>query len=136
MFIDFHDIRNLGMNQFDAVSEATASTAKRLQAISDEATAYSKKQYESTYALGGRLLNAKGFNEILELQSDYAKTSYENFVAEATKLSALYSEFAKQAFKPARTEFAEPSREQPSPLATGFVATKSAPVQKKERVEG
>jgi hypothetical protein len=34
------------------------------------------------------------------VQSAYAKSAYEGFVAEATKLGDLYTDFAKEAYKP------------------------------------
>ena len=36
----------------------------------------------------------------MEVQSEYLKSSYEDFVAEATKLGGLYTDFAKEAYKP------------------------------------
>jgi hypothetical protein len=36
----------------------------------------------------------------LQLQSDFAKSAYEDFLAEATKLGELYASIAKEAFKP------------------------------------
>jgi hypothetical protein len=36
----------------------------------------------------------------MSLQSEYAKTTYETFVAEAKKISELYADLAKQAYKP------------------------------------
>jgi hypothetical protein len=127
MLIDLQEMRNLGMNQFDAVSEAAASTAKRLQAISQEATAFSKKQYEDTYALGDKLLNARGLDEIMGLQSDFAKSSYENFFAEAAKMSALCSQFAREAFKPAGEAF-KPAGEAFKRAGEAFQPARTAPL--------
>ena len=36
----------------------------------------------------------------MEVQSHYLKSSYEDFVAEATKLGELYADIAKEAYKP------------------------------------
>jgi hypothetical protein len=36
----------------------------------------------------------------MEVQSAYLKSSYEDFVAEATKIGELYADLAKQAYKP------------------------------------
>jgi hypothetical protein len=40
------------------------------------------------------------FVEALALQTDFAKSAYEDFVAEATKIGELYSSIAKEVFKP------------------------------------
>jgi hypothetical protein len=36
----------------------------------------------------------------MEVQSEYLKSSYEDFVAQSTKLSELYAGLAKEAYKP------------------------------------
>ena len=34
------------------------------------------------------------------MQTDYAKTAYEGFVAKATKIGELYADLAKETYKP------------------------------------
>jgi hypothetical protein len=61
---------------------------------------YSKKSAESSAAAWEKLLSAKSPEKALEVQSQYLKLSYEDFVTEATKLGGLYVDLAKQAYKP------------------------------------
>ena len=42
----------------------------------------------------------KKLDEAITLQTDYAKSSYEGFVAQATKMGEMYQAVAKEAFKP------------------------------------
>ena len=42
----------------------------------------------------------KSLDKALEAQSDYARSAYETFVADAQKIAGLYSDLAKQTFKP------------------------------------
>jgi hypothetical protein len=42
----------------------------------------------------------KSLDKVLEAQSEYAKTAYETFVADAQKIAGLYGDLAKQAVKP------------------------------------
>jgi hypothetical protein len=69
-------------------------------AIFTEGADYTKKSVETRLALGEKLLGAKSF-EVIQIQSEYAKTSYADFVAQATKMGELHSNLAKAAFKPA-----------------------------------
>jgi hypothetical protein len=46
------------------------------------------------------MLGAKSIDKALEIQTDYAKTAYEGFVAQATKIGELYADFAKETYKP------------------------------------
>ena len=36
----------------------------------------------------------------IEIQTAYAKTAYEGFVAQATKMGELYADLAKESYKP------------------------------------
>jgi hypothetical protein len=58
----------------------------------ESATDYSKKSFEEGSAALERLLGARVFERAVEIQTAYAKTAYEGFVAQATKLGELYAE--------------------------------------------
>lgn len=94
-------------DQMDAATAATASLTKSLQSIAAEATDYSKKSFETSSATFEQLIAAKTPDAAFKIQSDYAKTAYEGFVAQATKMGELYTSFAKEAFKPVETAFAK-----------------------------
>ena len=72
---------------------------KSLQTIA-EATNYSKKSLENSSAFLEKLLGAKSLDAAIQIQSEYAKTFYAGFIAQATKMGELYSNFAKEALKP------------------------------------
>ena len=71
---------------------------KALQAIAAETTDYSKKSFEKSRVLAEKLIGVKKIDEAIQLQSDFAKSAYEDFVAQATKIGSLYSDLAKDAF--------------------------------------
>ena len=74
--------------------------SKSAQAIAAEIAGYSKKSLEDGAAAWEKLMSAKSLDKALEVQSAYMKSSYEDFVAEATKLGELYADLAKEAYKP------------------------------------
>ncbi len=71
-----------------------------LQSIFAEGADYAKKSVESRLALGEKLLAAKSFETVIQIQTEYAKTAYADFVAQAAKMGELHSNLAKAAFKP------------------------------------
>jgi hypothetical protein len=77
-----------------------------LQAIFAEGADYTKKSVESRLALGEKLLGAKSFDAVIQIQTEYAKASYDAFVAQATKMGELHSNLAKAAFRPAEQAIA------------------------------
>jgi hypothetical protein len=78
-----------------------------LQTIAAETTDYSKNSLESNSAYVEKLLGAKSLDNAIQIQSEFAKSAYEGFVAQATKIGELYTNLAKEAFKPVETAFAK-----------------------------
>jgi sporulation protein YlmC with PRC-barrel domain len=87
---NFDDFQKFGTEQL---------VGKSLQTIA-EATNYSKKSLENSSAFLEKLLGAKSLDAAIQIQSEYAKTFYAGFIAQATKMGELYSNFAKEALKP------------------------------------
>jgi len=42
----------------------------------------------------------KSLDKVIEAQTEFARSSYETFVAETQKIAGLYTDLAKQTFKP------------------------------------
>jgi len=100
MATNFDEFQKLGKEQLEAATSAATSLAKGLQTIAAEATDYSKKSLENSSTYIEKLLGANSLDSAIQIQSEFAKTSYEGFVAQLTKFSELYSALAKEAFKP------------------------------------
>jgi hypothetical protein len=103
MAYDFEEIQKYGKEQLDAAAATTSSFAKTLQTIATETADYSKKSFENGSAFLEKLLGAKSYDSAIQIQSEYWKTSYAGFIAQATRMSELYSNLAKEAFKPFET---------------------------------
>ena len=100
MVASFDNVQLLGKDQFEAASATASALAKGWQGIAAETQDYSKKSFEKGRAFAEKLLGVKKFDEAVALQQEYAKGAYEDFVAQATKLGELYTDLAKEAFKP------------------------------------
>jgi len=99
MSIKFPEIKAFDTAQFEAFTKAADSSTKGLQAIAAETTDYSKKSFEKTRELCEKLVGVKKIEEAIKLQADFAKSTYEDFVAQATKMGGIYSSLAKESFK-------------------------------------
>ena len=95
-------IQNAGNGQLDGMNLDFTTT---LQAIFAEGADYTKKSVESRLALGEKLLGAKSLETVIQVQSEYAKSAYADFVAQARKMGELHSNLAKAAFKPALSHY-------------------------------
>ena len=96
----FEDAGKVGKEFLDNGLTSLVSFSKGFQAIAVESTEYAKKNFETGTAALEKLVAAKSLEKAVEIQTDYAKSSYEAFVAEATKLSDLYAELFKDSYKP------------------------------------
>ena len=96
----FEDAGKFGKEFMDTGMKSLATFSKGWQSIAVEATEYTKKSFETGSTALERLVAAKSLEKAIEVQTDYAKTAYEAFVAQATKIGELYAEVAKDAYKP------------------------------------
>jgi len=71
-----------------------------IQTIANAYGDYTKKSLQDTRSFVEKLMGVRSLDKAIEIQSEFARQAYETFVAESQKISELYSELAKQIFKP------------------------------------
>jgi hypothetical protein len=92
--------QNTDITKFKTFPERNPEYRSNVLAIAGETTNYSKTYLDKRFAFIEKLLGAKSFDTVIQIQSEYAKTSFEDFVAQSKKIGELYSNLAKVAFKP------------------------------------
>jgi hypothetical protein len=97
---EFDSIQHAGNEQLNALTTNLPSFGTILQTIVAEGTDHTKKSMDKRTAFVEKLLGAKSLETVIQIQSEYAKTSYTDFAAQATKMGELYSDLAKACFKP------------------------------------
>jgi phasin family protein len=107
MFTNLEEMQKFGKQQFEAATAATTTFSKGLQEIAAETTDYSKKAIAANTTVVEKLLGAKSIETAIQIQTDFAKSAYEGFVAQATKFGEIYAKLAKEAFKPIETAYAK-----------------------------
>lgn len=100
MMKNFEDMQKMGKDSMDATMKSFGTLSKATQAIAAEVADYSKKSFEEGTKVVEKLLGAKSLDKAMEIQADYAKTAYEGFVAQTTKIGELYADLAKETYKP------------------------------------
>ena len=93
--VNAHSKKNL-----EAVIASVTASTKGAEAIGAQAMAYSKKAVEDQVAAAKSLSGAKSIQEVVELQTNYAKSAFEAYVAEFTKMSEIMSASVKDSVKP------------------------------------
>ena len=84
----------------EALIQSASATSKGLEAINAEALAFSKQQIEDSVAAAKAAMTSKSVQELVEIQSDFAKSAFESFVGQATKLGEMFTALAKETAEP------------------------------------
>ncbi|GIK82242.1 MAG: phasin family protein [Pseudorhodoplanes sp.] len=100
MIKNFEEIQQLGKENVDATVKALGAVSRGTQAIALEVADYSKKSFEDGTQAFEKLVGSKSVEKAIEVQQAYLKDAYEGFVAKATKIGELYTDLAKEAYKP------------------------------------
>jgi hypothetical protein len=100
MMQQFEVFQKAGKDNVDAALKSFGVASKGLQSIAVETADFSKKSFEHGAATLEKLVAVKTLDKAFEVQADYAKSTYEAAVAQATKMGELYTALAKDMFKP------------------------------------
>ena len=100
MLKGFEEFQKVGKDGFDASVRSFGEVNKGFQAIAAEITDYSKKAFEDGTRAFEQLIGAKTIEQAIEIQTQYAKKAYDNYIAEMSKLGEMYVGLAKDAYKP------------------------------------
>ena len=84
----------------EAVVESVTAATKGAETLSNHAMAYTKKAVESQVEQAKALSGARSVQEIVELQTTYAKTAMETYIAEMNKAAEVLSSVVKESFRP------------------------------------
>ena len=103
---NFEDFQKFSKQQIETVTAVTSKVTKGLQEIAVESTDYSKKAFAESTAVMEKLMGAKSVESAIQIQTDFAKTAYESFVAQVSKINQLFVKLATEAFKPVETAIA------------------------------
>ena len=90
-----HSKKNL-----EAVVASVTAATKGAEALGAQAMAYSKKAMEDHVAAAKNLAGAKSVQEVVELQTSYAKFAMESYIAQMNKASETVSASVKESFTP------------------------------------
>ena len=100
MMNSFESIQKQGQENLDLAMKSMTALSKGFQEIAKEAADYAKASFETSSATAEKLMATKSVEKAFEVQSEYAKSAYEAFIAQATKMGELYAGVAKEATKP------------------------------------
>lgn len=97
---NYADFQKINQANIEVATKFFGEWGKGWQAIAAEMTDYTKRSFEQGTATVEKLANAKSVEQAFEIQTEYAKTSYDEYVKQMTKLAGMYTDLAKDVYKP------------------------------------
>lgn len=94
-----------GKENVEAYMQSATAVAKAFERINTEVVSFSKQQVEDGVAAFKAVSGAKSLHEAWEVQSDFAKSALDAYIAQATKINDLVMDAAKQAAEPMTARF-------------------------------
>jgi phasin family protein len=99
-------VRNLeeaqafGRDNLDAVSSSTAAMARGLQNVAAQVADYSRQSFEQSADALQKVLGAKSFTTVFEIQQEYARKAFDAYLGGLTKVNEICLAAAKEAMQP------------------------------------
>lgn len=103
----YEDFQKTGQENFDNAVKNFEEVNKGVQAIASEVTDYTKKAIEDSSVAFEKLMGVKSVEQVIEIQTGYAKKAYDDYVSQASKLGEMYVTLAKEAYKPVEKALAK-----------------------------
>lgn len=96
-----------GKKNLEAVVESAAAAQKGAEALSQQALAYGKKSWEENVSTVQSLTQARSVQELIELQTSWAKASSEAYLAQLSKTNEIFAASLKDCFTPFNARVSE-----------------------------
>jgi phasin family protein len=89
-----------GKETAEAMMKSATVAGKSVENINNEIYSFSKQSIEDSVAATKAVMGSKSIHEAFEFQTDFAKSAFEAYVAEMSKISELATAATKDTFAP------------------------------------
>ena len=100
MMKNYEDFAAYSRANADATTAAYTTLFKGMDSYTKALFSFYRGMFEMTMATTKEIMSAKSFNEVVELQNNYARNLMDGFVSEGTKLSEMGMSVANEAMVP------------------------------------
>ena len=94
------ELQALNKANVQALIESGSIASQGAEELTREVTAYAQASFDKSVTTGKALLTATSLKEVVDLQSDYVKASFDSFVAESSRLQGIGTRIATAALTP------------------------------------
>lgn len=94
------EINVQGKRNLEALVESVTAATRGAEALGAQSLAYGKKSWEEGVNAAQALAGAKSVQEVVELQTGFAKSAIETYLGEVTRMTDTLTAAVKDSFKP------------------------------------
>jgi len=116
-FKGYEDFAAFGKANLEAFVQANTLFAKGIESLSKEVVSLAQSSLESSTAATKAIFAAKTLKDVVELQADFAKTSFEKLVANSTKIGEMTVKLATDSAAPLGARVTAASEKALKPVA-------------------
>jgi phasin family protein len=104
----FETVGEFHKDTVEAYIESATVVGKGLQEVAQDSSAYAKKAIEDAVSASKAMMSSKSINEVIELQTSFAKNAFAGYVSEISRINQAFVATAKEGSAPlqARVEAA------------------------------
>ena len=95
-----NELNALSKRNLEAMVASMTAATKGAESVGSQAMNYSKRSMEDGVAAAKALATAKSMQEVVELQTAYAKTALETYLAEMNRMSETVATSVKDSLAP------------------------------------
>ncbi len=100
MFEGYGDISDIGQQNYEAMVKSGTICAKGFETIGQEMMEFTRSSIEGNVSAAKAIMGAKNIKEMVDLQSEFARKSIDQAVAEYSKLTEMSMKLASDAMAP------------------------------------
>ena len=97
---NYDQFLSYGHETVEAYMKAANAAGKGVETLHTEMYSFSKQSVEESITATKALMGTKSVHEAFELQTDFAKSAFDAYVSQMTKVSEIMMSSAKETFQP------------------------------------
>ncbi|WP_062010955.1 phasin family protein [Aureimonas sp. AU4] len=96
----YDNANRVGSEAMNNALKSMSIMTKGFQQIANETGEFTKRSVEQSAQMFEKFSQVRTLDKAVELQTEFARTVYENWMSQANKMAGLYSDLARDAYKP------------------------------------
>ena len=113
----YDDFASYNKEAVDAYVKAGNVMSKGMEDLGKTMFAFAQSQAESNVSAAKAMMSAKTLNDLVEIQSDLARSQFDAFVAESTKVSEMSLKVSNEVVEPIKAQFTVVVEKMMKPMA-------------------